>query len=168
MAWKWLVLPFIVFDGLGTPTNMGVAGWLIFGEGDMVTKQWVWAFLLLTGKAHFMTCKTQKQQYVFQAPWNIYFLVVAFALFQRLSDPSDPINVVRGDEEPVLDPERIDTQEIRDTVSNVNFLAKTLKSASSVLPGSPKTNSSDNPFDPHPPQEPRTNPYDKPFDPPSQ
>ena len=94
-------------------------------------------------------------------------MVVAFALFQRLSDPSDPINVVRGDEEPVLDPERIDTQEIRDTVSNVNFLAKTLKSASSVLPGTPKTNTSDNTFD-TPSQGPRTNPYDNPFDPPSQ
>ena len=46
---KWLILPFLVFYGLGTPTNVGVAGWLIFGEGDMATKQWVWAFLLMTG-----------------------------------------------------------------------------------------------------------------------
>ena len=98
--------------------------------------------------------------------------MVAFALFQRLSDPSDPINVVSGDKEPVIDPERIDTEEIRNTVSNVNFLAKTMKTASSVLPGSSKTNPSDNPFDPPAPapsqtQGTRTNPYDNPFDPPS-
>ena len=55
---KWLVLPFIVFYGLGTPTNVGVAGWLIFGEGDMASKQWVWAFLLMTGKT--------------KAHWDIY------------------------------------------------------------------------------------------------
>ena len=59
---KWLVLPFIVFYGIGTPTNVGVAGWLIFGEGDMATKQWLWGFLLLTGKAHLIICKTRKQK----------------------------------------------------------------------------------------------------------
>ena len=75
-------------------------------------------------------------------------MVVAFALFQRLSDPLDPINEARSDEEPVLDPERIDAQEIRDTVSNLNFLAKTVKSASAVFPESPRTNPYDNPFDP--------------------
>ena len=75
-------------------------------------------------------------------------MVVAFALFQRLSDSSDPINEVKSDEEPVLDPERIDTQEISRTVSNVNFLAKTARSASSVLSESPRTNPYDNPFDP--------------------
>ena len=103
-------------------------------------------------------------------------MVVAFALFQRLSDPSDPINVVAGDEEPVIDPERIDTQEIRDTVSNVNFLAKTMRSASSMLPKSPKANTAEspkanpaeNPFDPPSQnQSARTNPYDNPFDPPN-
>ena len=34
----------------------------IFGEGDMATKQWLWGFLLLTGKAHLIICKTRKQK----------------------------------------------------------------------------------------------------------
>ena len=51
---KWLALPFIVLYGLGTLMNVGVAGWLIFGEGDLVTKQWGWGYLLITGDVH--TC----------------------------------------------------------------------------------------------------------------